>query len=99
MAVTLSAFWSGEKVFNPVSLGSESSSTRTQRMAFSAAVLPMLTSHNRVFNPAPFPFKETFCFLLCVLNAALLHQSAFTKPAVYLRKPHRATTGAQVLIT
>ncbi len=74
VAVTSSAFWSSKKVFNPVSLGPESSSARTQRMAFSAAILLALTSHNSVFNVPPFPFKKTFCYVLWALNAAQVSQ-------------------------
>lgn len=38
---------------------------------FETAILPTLTSHNSVFNAPLFPFKKTFCYVLCTLNAAL----------------------------
>ncbi len=60
VTVTSSVFCSIKHVFIPIPLGSENSSKRTQRMAFSAAIVATLASSERVFNASPFPFKKRF---------------------------------------
>ncbi len=60
MTVTSSIFCSIKHVFIPISLGSENSSKRTQRMAFSAALVAIVNTQdkrNMIDNDIDLPFN------------------------------------------